>query len=146
MSAKTDMSVLNRSDAPAPGGKAFPLRQIAFGDPDVSIERRADGTIYLRPKRELGEYPDRLTDRLLHWADAAPDRIFMAERDPGGGWRQISFVPASIEAFSAREPFDLVIGRYILIHQSDPVTLLRRVFCRGRAAVSPFVLRETSRG
>ena len=67
MSAKTDMSVLNRSDAPAPGGKAFPLRQIAFGDPDVSIERRADGTIYLRPKRELGEYPVRLTDRLLHW-------------------------------------------------------------------------------
>ena len=91
MSAKTDMSVLNRSDAPAPGGKAFPLRQIAFGDPDVSIERRADGTIYLRPKRELGEYPVRLTDRLLHWADAAPDRIFMAERDPGGGWRQISY-------------------------------------------------------
>jgi feruloyl-CoA synthase len=91
MSAKPEMSVLNRSDAPAPGGKAFPLRQIAFGDPDVSIERCADGTIYLRPRRELGEYPVRLTDRLLHWADAAPDRIFMAERDPGGGWRQISY-------------------------------------------------------
>src|SRR4030095_2047877 len=37
----------------------------------------------------------------------------------------MSFVRASIEAFSAREPFDLVIGRYILIHQSEPVTLLR---------------------
>jgi SAM-dependent methyltransferase len=41
------------------------------------------------------------------------------------GLRQISFVQASIEAFSAREPFDLVIGRYILIHQSDPIAVLR---------------------
>src|SRR4030095_3602566 len=38
------------------------------------------------------------------------------ERAREGGLRQISVVRASIEAFSAREPFDLVIGRYILIH------------------------------
>ncbi|WP_084080397.1 class I SAM-dependent methyltransferase [Edaphobacter aggregans] len=48
------------------------------------------------------------------------------ERAREGGLRQISFVQSSIEAFSAREPFDLVIGRYILIHQSEPVTLLRK--------------------
>ena len=30
----------------------------------------------------------RLTDRLHHWAKAAPDRVFMAERDASGGWRQ----------------------------------------------------------
>jgi ubiquinone/menaquinone biosynthesis C-methylase UbiE len=47
------------------------------------------------------------------------------ERAREGGLRQISFVQASVEAFSARKPFDLVIGRYILIHQSEPVTLLR---------------------
>ncbi len=47
------------------------------------------------------------------------------ERAREAGLRQISFVQASIEAFSAREPFDLVIGRYILLHQSEPVTLLR---------------------
>ena len=33
----------------------------------------------------------RLTDRLHHWAEAEPDRIFMAERDAGGGWRQITY-------------------------------------------------------
>ena len=85
MSAKPDMSVQARDD------KAYPLRKISFGDPSVSIERRADGTIYLRPKMALGEYPVRLTDRLHHWAGAAPDRIFMAERDAGGGWRQITY-------------------------------------------------------
>jgi SAM-dependent methyltransferase len=40
--------------------------------------------------------------------------------------RQISFVHASVEEFSAGEPFDLVIGRYILVHQPEPVALLRK--------------------
>src|SRR6202166_1193360 len=84
MSAKPNMSVTS-------GRSGAPLRPISFGDPAVSIDRRDDGTIYLRPKRALGEYPVRLTDRLHHWASAEPDRIFMAERDGGRGWRQITY-------------------------------------------------------
>jgi feruloyl-CoA synthase len=84
MSAKPSTSApTKRSDAP--------LRAISFGDPAVTIERKSDGTIYLRPRRALGEYPRRLTDRLHHWAKAEPDRVFMAEREPGGGWRQITY-------------------------------------------------------
>jgi feruloyl-CoA synthase len=70
---------------------AHPLRAISFGDPAVSIERTSDGTIYLRPKEQLGEYPRRLTDRLHHWAKETPDRIFMAERVAGGGWRKLTY-------------------------------------------------------
>ena len=86
MSAKPNMldsATRRRGDAP--------LRPISFGDPAVTIERRDDGTIYLRPKTPLGDYPVRLTDRLHHWAKAEPDRVFMAERDAGGGWRQITY-------------------------------------------------------
>jgi len=72
-----------------------PLRQVSFSDPRVTIERKDDGTIYLRPARELGDYPLRLTDRLHHWAEAAPDRVFMAERTAGGGWRQITYAELS---------------------------------------------------
>src|SRR5713226_1377730 len=85
MSAKPNMSV------PAGSSEAYPLRAISFGDPAVSIDRRTDGTIYLRPKIPLGEYPARLTDRLHHWAKAEPNRVFMAERDAGPGWRQITY-------------------------------------------------------
>jgi len=67
------------------------LRAISFGDPAVSIERKDDGTIYLRPKLSLGDYPARITDRLHHWASAAPDRVFMAERGHGPSWRQLSY-------------------------------------------------------
>ncbi|WP_166299082.1 feruloyl-CoA synthase [Bradyrhizobium sp. 2S1] len=69
---------------------AHPLRPISFGNPDVSVERRDDGTIYLRPKIGLTDYPARLTDRLHHWAAAEPNRVFMAER-AGSGWRQITY-------------------------------------------------------
>ena len=48
------------------------------------------------------------------------------ERAREAGLRQISFVRASAEEFSVDEPFDLVIGRYILVHQPEPVALLRK--------------------
>ena len=67
-----------------------PLRAISFGNPAVTIDRRGDGTIYLRPKIALGDYPVRITDRLHHWAAAEPNRVFMAERD-GDGWRKITY-------------------------------------------------------
>src|SRR5215510_14009429 len=68
-----------------------PLRPISFGTPAVTVDRRDDGTIYLRPKASLLDYPVRLTDRLHHWAEAAPDRVFMAERNAARGWRQITY-------------------------------------------------------
>ena len=69
----------------SPGASAaHPLRTISFSDPAVTVERRSDGTIYLRPAKALGEYPPRLTDRLHHWARSERNRVFMAERAPGG--------------------------------------------------------------
>jgi feruloyl-CoA synthase len=68
-----------------------PLRAISFGNPAVTVDRRDDGTIYLRPTIALGDYPPRITDRLHHWARAEPQRVFMAARDGGRGWRQITY-------------------------------------------------------
>jgi feruloyl-CoA synthase len=91
MSAQPNLSVAaGNGNASMPAGKVHPLRAISFGDPAVTVDRRDDGTIYLRPKVALADYPVRLTDRLHHWAALEPDRIFMAERD-GSGWRQITY-------------------------------------------------------
>jgi feruloyl-CoA synthase len=89
MSAKPKMSGDPPREQLTPG--AAPLRPISFGDPAVTIDRRDDGTIYVRPKTRLGDYPIRLTDRLHHWAIAEPNRVFMAERNAAGGWRQITY-------------------------------------------------------
>jgi feruloyl-CoA synthase len=89
MSAKPSMSSPIESAARA--GSVHPLRAISFGNPAVTIDRRDDGTIYLRPKLKLSDYPVRITDRLHHWAKEAPERVFMAERDATGGWRKITY-------------------------------------------------------
>lgn len=84
------MSIPARSDGAARTIQ-HPLREISFGRPAVNVERGVDGTIYVRPKAALGDYPVRLTDRLHHWAGAEPDRVFMAERDASGGWRTLTY-------------------------------------------------------
>jgi len=91
MSAKADLSLQASGDVPSSGVSSAPLRPISFGDPKVTVDRRAGGTIYLRPQQALVEYPARLTDSLHHWASVAPDRLFMAERDHNGGWRKITY-------------------------------------------------------
>src|SRR5579863_1063010 len=91
MRAQADLSYSSSGQARPPGGSSHPLRAISFGDPAVSVDRRADGTIYLRPHQTLDDYPVRLTDSLYHWAEAAPDRVFMAERDASGGWRKMTY-------------------------------------------------------
>src|SRR4051794_12479198 len=96
-----------------------PLRPISFGDPAVNIERRDDGTIYLRPKMPLREYPHRLTERLHHWAEAEPERIFMAERDGGPGWRQITYAELLI---SSRRIASALIARGLSAEK--PVVIL----------------------
>lgn len=88
MSAKANPSASHGTGRAAAG---HPLRAISFGTPAVNVERRPDGTIYLRPKVPLGDYPVRITDRLHHWAEAEPNRVFMAERNKSGGWREITY-------------------------------------------------------
>jgi feruloyl-CoA synthase len=60
----------------------------------AEVEQRSTGSQVLRSTEALGEYPARLTDRLEHWAAAAPDRTFVARRDPavqgGGDWIRIT--------------------------------------------------------
>jgi feruloyl-CoA synthase len=98
MSAKADLSLQSKSGAPLPGAGSHPLRPISFGDPRVTVDHRADGTIYLRPQQALIDYPARLTDSLRYWATVAPDRLFMAERDSDGRWRKITY--AALQSLS----------------------------------------------
>jgi len=98
---------------------AHPLRKIAFEDPAVTVERKSDGTIYLRPKRPLGDYPKRLTDRLHHWAKADPDRVFMAERVAGGGWQKLTYAELLT---SSRHIASALLGRGLSAEK--PVVIL----------------------
>src|SRR5438874_6007014 len=47
--------------------------------------------MYLSSSQRLGAYPERITERLEHWAQIAPDRIFLAQRDSSGAWACITY-------------------------------------------------------
>jgi SAM-dependent methyltransferase len=58
--------------------------------------------------------------------DRNPPVIALAtERARTAGLRQVTFRNVSVDAFSDHDPFDFVVGRYVLIHQPDPVDFLR---------------------
>ena len=75
------------------------FRPLTFGVTRVEVREGAPGVHYLRAEQALQPYPDRITDRLRHWAQTAPERSFMARRlrqadGSTGDWRHISYAQA----------------------------------------------------
>ena len=75
------------------------FRPLKFGVTRVSLRDGVPGTHYLKADQELQAYPDRLTDRLQHWAQTTPDRSFMARRVKRadgslGDWQHITYAQA----------------------------------------------------
>ncbi len=66
-------------------------RQVAIGSPDVEITAGEAGAIYLRAREALLPPPERLLERLLHWAEFKPRAILVAARAADGEWRRISY-------------------------------------------------------
>ena len=60
------------------------------------VLRQSGGHSYLRCEQDLQPYAERMTDRLLYWAERKPDATLYAQRDPalGGDWRHLSFAQA----------------------------------------------------
>jgi len=81
----------SRSSSNPPRSAAARLRPVRLGAFDAVLDRRADGTILLRTAQKLGPYPKNLSEPLEHWAKAAPDRVFLAQRDAEGNWRRLSY-------------------------------------------------------
>ena len=67
--------------------RALPLG----GSVEARLTKRPDGSTLIVSREALQPYPRRLTDRFLHWADAAPDRTLVAKRVKGGEWRRVSY-------------------------------------------------------
>jgi feruloyl-CoA synthase len=66
-------------------------RQGALEERHVVLTERADGTLLARNPAPLAEYPVHLAQRLAHWANRSPDRVFVARRDGSGAWQTITF-------------------------------------------------------
>src|SRR5215210_4010960 len=94
------------------GATARPSRSVRLGPRDIVAERRADACILLRSPHPLSPYPRKMTERLDRWADKAPDRVFLAQRDAAGGWRTLSYGQARKRARR--------VGQFLLSRKLGP--------------------------
>lgn len=62
------------------------------------MDKKPDGTCYVRLQLPLGPYPARMTDRLDHWAQHTPDRTFIAQRAKDGSWQRLTYAEAAQRA------------------------------------------------
>ncbi|MDE5447036.1 AMP-binding protein [Bradyrhizobium sp. CSA207] len=67
------------------------MRALTFAPRELSVGRRPDGTLMLSSPLELGNCDWRITDFLPNWANSAPDRTFLAQRNANGGWDEITY-------------------------------------------------------
>ncbi len=77
-----------------------PLRSVLLGPADVEVERSGDGVILMRSPYALPDYSEKLTVRLDLWSHAAPERIFLAQRDSTGDWRVLSYGRARARVYA----------------------------------------------
>lgn len=75
-----------KSPTPAPR-----YREVAIGHPAVEV-LEVGGILHMRSLETLEPMPERLLDRLVHWAQIRPGHTFIAARDSDGQWRRISYV------------------------------------------------------
>ncbi|MEM7457876.1 MAG: feruloyl-CoA synthase [Pseudomonadota bacterium] len=76
----------------------IPFRDVPYLPQKLNIDRRADGAILLDNGQPLKDHPPHMLWPLKHWAEQAPDRIWLAQRDPVDptreGWQTISYAEA----------------------------------------------------
>ncbi|MEO1662472.1 MAG: feruloyl-CoA synthase [Pseudomonadota bacterium] len=76
----------------------IPFRDVPYLAQKMTVTEREDGSILLDNGQPLKDYPPHMLWPLKHWSEAAPDRTWLAQRDPidpsRPGWQEISYAEA----------------------------------------------------
>ncbi|WP_191602443.1 feruloyl-CoA synthase [Marinomonas algicola] len=68
-----------------------PIKVVAH---PIDVINHADGVRVVNSQKPLGEYARCWTDQLEYWAQEAPERVFVAQRDAQGEWDNITYSQA----------------------------------------------------
>ncbi len=66
-------------------------RQVSIGRSAVEVSER-QGVLQMRSLEPLAPLPERLLDRLVHWAEVRGEQTLLAVRDENGEWQHTSYV------------------------------------------------------
>ncbi len=130
------------------GASLPPFKKLPQKAPDVSVDRRPDGTVYLWANQPPGERPRSIPHLLNQRAAEHPDRPYLRQRLPAapgeklGPWRSVSYGEAARLSDSlAQALIDLGLGPdaplMILSSNSIEHALLMFGAMKARAPVAP---------
>lgn len=76
----------------------IPFREVPYLPQIQTVEHRDDGSVLIDNGQPLKDHPPHMLWPLKHWAEHAPDRIWLAQRDPvepsRDGWQEITYAEA----------------------------------------------------
>jgi feruloyl-CoA synthase len=125
-----------------------PFKKLPLKGPDISVDRRADGTVYLWSNTQPGERPRSIPHLFDQRAAEHPERPYMKQRlptPPGaplGAWREISYGAARRVSDSlAQALIDLGLGPdaplMVLSGNSIEHAMMTHGAMKARAPVAP---------
>ncbi|MCU0469318.1 MAG: feruloyl-CoA synthase [Arcicella sp.] len=62
-----------------------------FGPTSTEKQLLPNGVIAYRNKQMLGDFPEKITEKLVYWADKQGDKTFIARRDKYQHWQKLSY-------------------------------------------------------
>ncbi len=86
---------------------------VDFAPPLVTLEGSPETGFIFSSGQPLEPCRESLGQLLYHWAEQTPERIFLAERAPDGGWRELSYAEVKRQADAiAQALLDRRLGPY----------------------------------
>jgi feruloyl-CoA synthase len=65
-------------------------KNIAFGSTKTYKDLNPNGTIQYGNTESLGDFPEKITDKLKYWAEVMPDKTFLADKK-NNDWNRLSY-------------------------------------------------------
>ena len=99
-------------------------RDMRYGVTSVQVQTRNDGVQYVQADLPLAAHPQRMTDKLLHWARVTPERTCLARRKrwpdgTTGEWEHFTYAQA---VTAARRIGQALLQRHLSVDR--PVVIL----------------------
>jgi feruloyl-CoA synthase len=76
-----------------------------FGPNTTKKTIQKDSSILIELEQSLAEFPEKITEKLIHWAENTPDEIFLARKNNEGIWQNLNYNEKNIAQFILDQNF-----------------------------------------
>ena len=68
------------------------FKKTKFGPTSTTKAIRKDGSILFKLNQSLEEFPEKINEKLIYWAEKTPNKTFIARRNHVNEWEEFSYL------------------------------------------------------